>query len=58
MGDKDNLQTPETNIIVVEIPMGYNIILGRPTLNAIKAMMAGYLLLIQFELDDKKVGKL
>ncbi|KAJ8432497.1 hypothetical protein Cgig2_003574 [Carnegiea gigantea] len=58
MGDKDNLQTLETNIVVVRSQWGYNIILGRPTLNAIIVMVAGYLLLIQFELDDKKVGKL
>ena len=38
--------------------MAYNVILGRPTLNAIKVMVAPYLLLVQFELDDGKVGKL
>ena len=48
----------ETNFLVVDIPMAYNVILGRPTLNAIKSIMAPYLLLILFELDDRKVGKL
>ena len=39
--------------------MAYSVILGRPTLNVIKkAMVAPCLLLIQFELDDGKVGKL
>ncbi|KAJ8428914.1 hypothetical protein Cgig2_011656 [Carnegiea gigantea] len=40
------------------IPMTYNVILGRPTLNAIKVVVAPHLLLIQFKLDDEKVGKL
>ena len=33
-------------------------ILGRPTLNIMKAVVALYLLLIQFELDDGKVEKI
>ncbi|KAJ8439076.1 LOW QUALITY PROTEIN: hypothetical protein Cgig2_018470 [Carnegiea gigantea] len=36
----------------------YNVILGQPTLNVIKVVVASYLLLIQFELNDQKVGKL
>ncbi|KAJ8451504.1 LOW QUALITY PROTEIN: hypothetical protein Cgig2_018138 [Carnegiea gigantea] len=31
---------------------------GRPTLNAVNAVVTPYLLLVQFELDDGKVGKL
>jgi len=38
--------------------MAYNVILGQPILNVIKAMVAPYLLLIQFELDDEKLVKL
>jgi len=38
--------------------MAYNIILGPSTLNLIKAVVTPYLPLIQFELDDEKVGKL
>lgn len=38
--------------------MLYNIILGCLTFNAIKAGVATYLFLIQFELDDNMVGKL
>ena len=37
--------------------MGYSVILGRLTLNAIKAVVAAYLLLILFVLDDGRVGK-
>jgi len=38
--------------------MAYNVILERPTLNTVKAIVAPYLLLILFELDNRKVGKL
>jgi len=38
--------------------MAYNAILRRLTLNAIKVVIAPYLLLMQFELDDRRVGKL
>ena len=47
VGDKDN-----SRIVVVDIPMAYNVILGRPTLGAIKTVIAPYFLLMQFKLDD------
>ncbi|KAJ8424123.1 LOW QUALITY PROTEIN: hypothetical protein Cgig2_015649 [Carnegiea gigantea] len=56
--DKKNSRAIEANVFVVDIPMVYNIILGRPNLNAIKAVVAPYLLLIQFELDDGNMEKL
>ncbi|KAJ8425765.1 hypothetical protein Cgig2_014879 [Carnegiea gigantea] len=40
----------------MNVPMVYNIILGHPTLNTIKVVVAPYLLLIQFEVDDGKVS--
>ena len=43
---------------MADIPVAYNVILGRSTLNAIKVVVGPYLLLIQFELHDEKVGKL
>jgi len=55
---KDNSSTVDINFIVVDIPIAYNINLGHPTLSAIKAVIAPYLLLMQFELDDGRVGKL
>jgi len=58
VGDKDNLRTVDVNFLVVDIPMAYNVILGRPTLSAIKAIIAPYLLLMWFELDKDRVGKL
>ena len=38
--------------------MAYNVILGCPALKTIEVIVALYLLLIQFELDDGKAGKL
>ena len=55
--DKESLQTIETNLLIVDILMAYDVILGRPALNTIKDMVAPYLLFIQFELDDKARGK-
>ncbi|KAJ8440005.1 hypothetical protein Cgig2_022687 [Carnegiea gigantea] len=56
VGDRDNSRTVKTNFLVMDIPTAYNVIQGRPTRNAIKAAVAPYLLLVQFELDDRKVG--
>jgi len=58
MGEKDNARTVDVNFLVVDVSMAYNVIIGRPTLNAVKAVVAPYLLLMQFELNDGRVGKL
>ena len=58
IGEKDNSRTVDVNFLVVDIPMAYNVSLGRPTLTTIKAVIALYLLLMQFELDDGIEGKL
>jgi len=58
VSDKNNLCTVETNFLVVDILVAYIVILGRPTLNAIKVVVAPCLPLVQFELDDGKMGKL
>jgi len=41
---------------VVNVPTAYNVILGRPTLDKVKAAIAPYLLQLQFEADDGSVG--
>jgi len=48
----------DVTFLMVDISMTYNVIIGRPTLSAVKAVIAPYLLLMQFELDDGRVGKL
>ena len=48
VGDKDNARTVDVTFLVVDYPMTYNVILGRPTLSAIKAIITPYLLLMQF----------
>ena len=55
MGDKDNLWIVEVTFLVMDIPMAYNVILGQPSLNAIKVVVASYLLVVHFGLDDGKV---
>jgi len=52
VNDKDNSRTMDVNFLVVDIPMAYNVILELPTLGAIKAIAAPYLLLMEFELHD------
>ena len=58
VGEKDNSRTVDVNFLVVDVPMAYNVIIERPTLSMLKAVVAPYLLLMQFELDDRGVGKL
>jgi len=58
IGEKDNSRTEDVNFLVVDVPMAYNVIIGRPTLRMVKAVIAPYLLLMQFELDDGRIGKL
>jgi len=57
VGDKGNSRTVDVNFLVLDIPVAYNVILGRPTLEEIKVVITPYLLM-QFELDDGQVGKL
>ena len=56
IGEKNNSRTVDVTFLVVDVPMAYNVIIGRPTLSAVKAVTASYLM--QFELDDGRVGKL
>jgi len=58
IGENDNSRTVNMNFLVVDVPMAYNIIIERPTLSMVKAVIAPYLLLMQFELDDGRVRKL
>jgi len=58
IGEKDNPRTVDMNFLVVDVPMAYYVIIGRPTLSMVKAVIAPYLLLMQFKLDDGRIGEL
>ena len=57
-GDKTRFRSLEVDFLVVDVPTAYNVILGRPTLHKAKAVVAPYLLQLQFETDDGTVGEL
>ncbi|KAJ8423080.1 hypothetical protein Cgig2_032280 [Carnegiea gigantea] len=44
------------DFLVADVPKTYNIILGRPNLHKVKAIIAPYLLQLQFEADEESVG--
>ncbi|KAJ8428850.1 hypothetical protein Cgig2_003398 [Carnegiea gigantea] len=48
----------EVDFLVADAPTAYNVILGRPTLHKVKAVIASYLLQLQFEAHDRSVDKL
>jgi len=56
IGEKDNSGTVDVTFLMVDVLMAYNVIIGRPILSAVKAVIAPYLLLMQFEPDDGRVG--
>lgn len=58
IGQKGCGRNPMINYVVVDITLPYNIILGRPALNRIKAAISTYQLLLQYETDSGSVGKL
>ena len=55
-GDKAKSRTLGVDFLVVNVPIAYNVILGRPTLYKVKAVITPYLLQLQFETDDGTVG--
>ena len=48
IGDGLEKTTHMVDFLVVDKPSAYNIILGRPTLNAVKAMVSTYHLAMKF----------
>jgi len=57
-GDKTKSKSLEVDFLVADVSMAYNAILGRPTLHKVKAIIAPYLLKLQFEADDGSIGKI
>jgi len=57
-GDKLKVRNLEVDFLVVDVPMAYNVILGRPNLHKVKAVITPYLFQLQFEADDGSVGEM
>ncbi|KAJ8441264.1 hypothetical protein Cgig2_013679 [Carnegiea gigantea] len=57
-GNKLRSKNLEVDFLVVDMPMAYNVILGRLTLHKVKAVIALYLISLQFEADDSSVGEI
>jgi len=56
--DKLKSKNLEADFLVVDLPTAYNVILGRPTLHKVKAIIAPYLLQFQFKTDNGSVGEM
>ena len=57
-GDKKKFKSLEVDFLVVDVATTYNVIIGRPTLHRVKAVVVPYLLQLQFETDDGNIGEL
>ncbi|KAJ8419758.1 hypothetical protein Cgig2_011796 [Carnegiea gigantea] len=57
-GDKTKSKSLEVDFLIVDVPTGYNVIIGRPTLHKVKAVIAPCLLQLQLEADDGNIGKM
>ncbi|KAJ8432685.1 hypothetical protein Cgig2_034011 [Carnegiea gigantea] len=57
-GNKIKARKLEVDFLVVDVPITYNVILGRPTLHKVKADITSYLLQLQLEADDGSVETL
>ena len=55
-GQKGEGRDMVVRFLVVKELTGYNVILGRPTLNAAKAVIVANLMLLKFERSDRKIG--
>ncbi|XP_021863336.1 uncharacterized protein [Spinacia oleracea] len=56
IGDRENGRKMEVNFLIVKDLTAYYVILGRPTLNKIKAVVVTHLMLLKFVCDDGAIG--
>ena len=54
-GDKSRFKSLKVDFMIIDVPTAYNVIVGRPTLHRVKAVVAPYLLQLQFEMDDGSI---
>ncbi|XP_056688903.1 uncharacterized protein [Spinacia oleracea] len=54
--DRKNGRKMDVNFLIVKDLTVYNVILGRPTLNKIKAVVVTHLMLLKFVYDDGAIG--
>jgi len=57
-GNKTKFKSREVDFLVVDIPTTYNVIMGRPTFHQVRAVVAPYLLQLQFKTNDGGIGEL
>jgi len=55
-GDKTKARTLEVDFLVIDVPTASNVILGQSILHKVKAVIAPYLLQLQFKADDGSLG--
>ena len=58
VGEKEASRTLFVKFLVIRDLTAYNVILGRPTLNHIKAVIVTHLMLMKFKYDGGKIGSL
>ncbi|XP_010694022.1 uncharacterized protein LOC104906890 [Beta vulgaris subsp. vulgaris] len=58
LGERGKGRSLPVDFLVVDTPLPYNAIMGRPTMNKIKAAISVYQLLLQSETNDGQVGKI
>ncbi|CAL9074573.1 unnamed protein product [Musa textilis] len=56
-GFDDCFEIVKTKFLIVDIPFTYNVIIGRPTLNCIRAMVSTYLMRLKFP-TSSSVGEI
>ena len=56
-GNKSKFKSLEIAFLAVDVPTAYNVIIGRPTLHRVKAVVVPYLIQLQFETGDGNIGE-
>ena len=57
-GAKTRFKSLKVGFLVLNVPTTYNVIIGRPTLHRVRAVVAPHPIQLQFKTDDGGVGEL